>query len=614
MSSWPSILALAPTCLALALLSGPARAQNAFADLVSTHAMTASDDYRIGSTYIELSGWLYGRVDDPEMVRRVEGITRKVVAVSDRPDLIVNVIVADVDEVNASAYPGGFLVVNRGAVELFDDDELTFVIAHELSHVLLRHYATTENLREATQTLTVAEKAMTATDRVEAEQAVGELQRMMARYDRQLEYEADLYGLLYTVRAGVPASAAQQAMVKLEGAVGDIPADVADVVGHPTFAERKSELQSGLAAMTETHRKFDVGLAGLSADLHDMAIEAFQQFLTLYPRSTAGWTNLAAAHLGKGLDNVSDDPWIDAVPVRVDNDVRLRGAADVHFDRARDACSKALRIDPNAPHCLVMLGVLARHEGAPKQAQELLSRAQSLRETPMLEVLIDRAVLEASRGRLDSARALLDQAAALEPSRGLEWLDGRLLANRALVSEKQGRTDAALADWQLLLDRGRFEARARRAIARLAPPPEESVPKPTTGEPVNGGASLGGLTLGMGPAAVAGVLGEPPVTESDDIGLNVYQVWPDRGVSVLFSADAVVGLECWTPCDLTLTTPLGEVAVGEAFEPAIAELGTPTELLTSPLFGQDHTAYYDRQGLTLHEMAGRVGRIALWER
>jgi predicted Zn-dependent protease len=607
-----AIAVLSP--LVCGLWSVEARAQNAFADLVSTHAMTASDDYRIGSSYIELSGWLYGRVEDPAIVRRVEGLTRRVVAVSDRPDLIVNVIVSDVDEVNASAYPGGFLVVNRAAVELFDDEELTFVIAHELAHVILRHYATTENLRQATQTLSVAEKAMTATDRTEAEAAVEELTKMMARYDRQLEFEADLYGLLYTVRAGVPAEAGLRAMGKLEGAVGDIPAEFAEVAGHPTFTERKAELSRGLDAMRKTHRKFDLGIAGLSADLHDLAIDALQEFLTLYPRSTAGWTNLAAAHLGKGLEARSgDDPWVDAVPFRVDNDVTLRAAADVHFDRARDACATAMRIDPNAPHCLVMAAVLARHDGDLASARTLLSRAATLHETPMLELLIDRAIVEASAGRLSEADALLAQA--VKPQDGVPpaLLDARLVVNRAVLREKQGRVDEALADWQLLLQRGLYDRRARAAITRLAPPDDHATV--VKGAAADGpDVSLGGLSLGADPKAVAARLGPPPVTEGDAIGLNVYQVWPDRGVSVLLSADAAVGMECWAPCDLVLSTPEGEVRVGTAFDPTLALLGPPTELVRSPLFGEDRTAYYDALGLTVHETAGRVGRIALWER
>src|SRR5579863_550863 len=43
-------------------------------------------------------------------------------------------------EINAFALPGGFVFVNRGAIEVSDDEaQLAAVMAHELSHVALRH-------------------------------------------------------------------------------------------------------------------------------------------------------------------------------------------------------------------------------------------------------------------------------------------------------------------------------------------------------------------------------------------------------------------------------------------------------------------------------------------
>src|SRR5262249_2875202 len=42
--------------------------------------------------------------------------------------------------VNAFALPGGFVFVNRGAIEIADNEsQLAGVMAHELSHVALRH-------------------------------------------------------------------------------------------------------------------------------------------------------------------------------------------------------------------------------------------------------------------------------------------------------------------------------------------------------------------------------------------------------------------------------------------------------------------------------------------
>src|SRR3979490_1722176 len=43
-------------------------------------------------------------------------------------------------EINAFALPGGYVFVNRGAIEVADNEaQLAGVMAHELSHVALRH-------------------------------------------------------------------------------------------------------------------------------------------------------------------------------------------------------------------------------------------------------------------------------------------------------------------------------------------------------------------------------------------------------------------------------------------------------------------------------------------
>ena len=43
-------------------------------------------------------------------------------------------------EINAFALPGGYVFINRGAIEVADNEaQLAAVIAHELSHVALRH-------------------------------------------------------------------------------------------------------------------------------------------------------------------------------------------------------------------------------------------------------------------------------------------------------------------------------------------------------------------------------------------------------------------------------------------------------------------------------------------
>src|SRR5260221_13545202 len=54
--------------------------------------------------------------------------------------------------INAFALPGGYVVVNRGAIEAADKEaQLAGVMAHELSHVALRHGTNQATKVELTQ-------------------------------------------------------------------------------------------------------------------------------------------------------------------------------------------------------------------------------------------------------------------------------------------------------------------------------------------------------------------------------------------------------------------------------------------------------------------------------
>ncbi len=85
-------------------------------------------------------GEQYKLLPDREAQQRVETIGQKLAAFSDRQELVYDFKVLDLEEVNASSLPGGFVYVNRGLLEKAEsDDELAGVLAHEIAHVAARH-------------------------------------------------------------------------------------------------------------------------------------------------------------------------------------------------------------------------------------------------------------------------------------------------------------------------------------------------------------------------------------------------------------------------------------------------------------------------------------------
>jgi len=122
--------------------------------------------------------------------------------------------------INAFALPGGYVFVNRGTIEAADDEaQLAGVIAHELSHVALRH-----GTAEATKAK-AAQAGVGILGVIFGENAGGalltELGRFSAggvllRYSRAAETQADVVGTQVLYDAGYDPRALAQFFEKIE--------------------------------------------------------------------------------------------------------------------------------------------------------------------------------------------------------------------------------------------------------------------------------------------------------------------------------------------------------------------------------------------------------------
>lgn len=80
-------------------------------------------------------------VEKDPRVKRVVDIIKRLSAVRPNSDAVFTVQLVKSDVPNAYALPGGFLFVTDRLLELdITDDELAFVLAHEMAHVLLKHH------------------------------------------------------------------------------------------------------------------------------------------------------------------------------------------------------------------------------------------------------------------------------------------------------------------------------------------------------------------------------------------------------------------------------------------------------------------------------------------
>jgi len=123
-----------------------------------------------------------------------------------------------VEDVNAFALPDGSVRVFAGLMDLMSDDELRFVIGHEIGHV--KHGHSKEGFRTA-YLAQAARKGLSASDSVVGALAESELGGLVeaiikARHSQSNELEADRYGLDLLRHAEHDPAAAVSALRRLD--------------------------------------------------------------------------------------------------------------------------------------------------------------------------------------------------------------------------------------------------------------------------------------------------------------------------------------------------------------------------------------------------------------
>lgn len=158
----------------------------------------------------------YKLAQDPLLRKRVDDIGRKIVAVSDRQDIDYHFEVLDDEEVNAISLPGGYIYVNKGLVDVVDnDDQLAAVLAHEVGHIVARHSIKKLQALQGYSLLRVLFAVTPETQAVGAASDVA-FASILLGYSREDELLADQLGARYLELAGYNPRAMIDFLEKLE--------------------------------------------------------------------------------------------------------------------------------------------------------------------------------------------------------------------------------------------------------------------------------------------------------------------------------------------------------------------------------------------------------------
>jgi len=162
-------------------------------------------------------------LNNPVLEARARRIGARLAAVSDRRDIEYKFYVLDDKELNAVTLPGGLIYVNKGLMDILNDDELAYVLGHETGHVAARHIAKKLQANMAYQALlTVAFAGLG--DNAQSGKSAGNVitgvdtvfSLVGLKYSRNDEFEADRLGVKYSYASGFDPSASLSALEKIK--------------------------------------------------------------------------------------------------------------------------------------------------------------------------------------------------------------------------------------------------------------------------------------------------------------------------------------------------------------------------------------------------------------
>lgn len=366
--------------------------------------LTIDDERKLGDQFLKAALRHLPLIQDPDVVGYVNAVGQEVVAHLETHNFPYHFYVVDSSAINAFAGPAGYVFINRGILELMDNEgELASILAHEIAHVQSRHLA--ERMARS-QKLTLATLGgILAGVFLGPAAALGQAAilgsaagstALQLGYSRQDEEEADRKGLRYMEATGYSGQGMVDIMRKMGQQSwqqsGSIPTYLST---HPGVSERVNYL----ASVVETRQKSPS--KGIPPSGNPLAFKMMQaKLLGAYGSPTDAerrfrqWSSRPEDRLpalyGTGLLlrrqgqlEAAAQSLKQAVALRPDLSPLLVELGLTYFemgqvDKAASALQSALSLDPNQATARVALGRALLEQGKFQEARDELIAAARL--------------------------------------------------------------------------------------------------------------------------------------------------------------------------------------------------------------------------------------------
>jgi Zn-dependent protease with chaperone function len=286
----------------LASLSAPCVAQTTARQAQpGFNLFTVNQDIEIGrQSAIEAEKQLT-LLNDPTVDRYLNRIIQRLAAVAPGAKYPYQIKTVNAAEINAFALPGGPMYVNRGTLEAARSEaELAGVLAHEMSHVALRHgthQASKAYLAQSGLGILggLFGRQSSAASIVNTVGGVG-LNALFLKFSRDDEYEADATGARIMARAGYDAAAMASFFELLRAEQGRNPSKVEQFFSdHPPPADREARIRQLASTLGGGRTEVVGGFASIRTQLSGLSPGGTQQIVSQPPNPLIPDTATAGA-------------------------------------------------------------------------------------------------------------------------------------------------------------------------------------------------------------------------------------------------------------------------------------------------------------------------------
>ena len=357
------------------------------------------DEKKLGEKFLHAVLQQLRLVEDPEVVGYVDRVGQTVVDHLEVHTFPYHFYVVDSSALNAFAAPAGHVFMNRGLIEIMDDEgELAAILAHEIAHVQSRHIA--QRMARA-QKLSIASlggllagillggeagAAIIAGSQAGATSA-------MLNYSRQDEEEADRKGLRYLEAADYHGEDFVIIMKKMGQdswkAGGHIPTYLTT---HPGVPERVAYLATTVETRPKSSQSTKKGSNNSDAFLlmqtklyggYENPAEAsakFREWLEIPETKAMAYYGMGLLQRRQRMMQEAVDSLKSAINLRPDLVPILVELGETYFqmgefDKANSVVSSALILEPDQEMALYVLGRTQLAQGRAAEASKNLARA-----------------------------------------------------------------------------------------------------------------------------------------------------------------------------------------------------------------------------------------------